>query len=112
MRRNQLPAGALDPTGRYFNPRFCCNFNGLMDATSGWGLAFMLDNRPRAYGRSAGTALWGGVFNTYFFIDFDAGIAASIFTQHLPFNHEATTSLFERFAALVYADDGASRGSR
>lgn len=103
LQENQIPTISMDPSERYYLPSTCCNFNGLMDSGSGWGLAAMLDFDARPYGRSAGTMLWGGIFNTYFFVDFESGVAASIFTQHLPFNHPATTTLFERFSELVYS---------
>ena len=74
-----------------------------MDENSKWGLAFMIDNNSKNYGRQPGTVAWGGVLNTYFFIDFKSGIAASIYTQHLPFNHFETTNLFDRFSEIVYS---------
>lgn len=103
MIRNQVGAISLDPTGRTYDPGSCCNFNGLMDKNSKWGLAFMIDNKATTYGRQAGTLIWGGYYNTYFFIDVKSGIAASIYTQHIPFNHPYTTSLFDRFAEIVYS---------
>ena len=102
MTKNQIGDISLDPTGWYFDPVRCCNFEGIMDENSKWGLAFMIDNTPKAYGRKAGTVLWGGYRNTYFYIDHKSGIAASIYTQHTPFNHEATVSLFEKFSEVLY----------
>ncbi len=102
MIQNQVGDINLNPDGRYFNPGVCCNFNGLMDDNSKWGLAFMIDNNSKNYGRQAGTATWGGLMNTYFYIDFKSGIAASIYTQHLPFNHYQTISLFEQFSEIIY----------
>ena len=103
MTRNQIGEIALNPEGKFFSPGTCCNFNGLMDENSKWGLAFMIDNNTKDYGRQAGTVVWGGYWNTYFYIDFKSGIAASIYTQHIPFNHFETTSLFEKFSEIVYS---------
>ncbi|NQT27233.1 beta-lactamase family protein [candidate division KSB1 bacterium] len=103
MIRNQIGDITLNPEGRYFDSGTCCNFNGLMSENSKWGLAFMIDNNPKYYGRKEGSVTWGGYMNTYFFIDFKLGIAASIYTQHMPFNHFETTSLFERFSEIIYA---------
>jgi CubicO group peptidase (beta-lactamase class C family) len=103
MNRNQVGAISLDPEGRYFEPGTCCRFNELMDENSKWGLAFMIDNTVKAYGRQAGTVTWGGYYNTYFYIDFKSGIAASIYSQHRPFNHIQTTSLFEKFSEIIYS---------
>jgi len=102
MIQNQVGDISLDPKDRLYNPGWCCNFNGLMSENSKWGLAFMIDNNPKPYGREAGTVLWGGLFNTYFYIDFKSGIAASMYSQHVPFNDFQTTSLFERFSEIIY----------
>jgi CubicO group peptidase (beta-lactamase class C family) len=102
MIKNQIGEISLDPTGWYFDPVRCCNFEGLMDGNSKWGLAFMIDNTPKSYGRKAGTVLWGGYRNTYFYLDYKSGIAASIYSQHLPFNHEATITLFDKFSEVFY----------
>ena len=102
MTRNQIGDISLNPEGRFFYPGTCCNFDGLMHENSRWGLAFMIDNNSKVYGREAGIVSWGGYMNTYFYIDFKSGIAASIYTQHIPFNHFETTSLFERFSEIIY----------
>jgi hypothetical protein len=68
----------------------------------GSGTAFMIDNNSKDYGRKVGTVTGGGLMNTYFYIDFKSGIAASIYTQHLPFNHDQTIALFEQFSAIIY----------
>jgi methyl acetate hydrolase len=103
MTGNQIGDITLNPEGKHFDLGRCCNFNGLMYENSRWGLAFMIDNNSKDYGRQDGTVLWGGYMNTYFFIDFKSGIAASIYTQHIPFNHFETTSLFDRFSEIVYS---------
>ena len=103
MTGNQIGDITFNPEGKHFDLGRCCNFNGLMYENSRWGLAFMIDNNSKDYGRQDGTVLWGGYMNTYFFIDFKSGIAASIYTQHIPFNHFETTSLFDRFSEIVYS---------
>jgi CubicO group peptidase (beta-lactamase class C family) len=103
MTKNQIGNISMKEAGAYFNAGFCCNFRGITSATSKWGLAWLIDNDDKPYGRKAGTVLWGGLLNTYFYIDYKSGIAASIYTQHLPFNHPATIGLFEKFSELVYS---------
>ena len=102
MIQNQVGDINLSPQDRHFNPGVCCNFNGLMDENSKWGLAFMIDNNSKEYGRQDGPVTWGGLMNTYFYIDFKSGIAASIYTQHLPFNNYQATSLFEQFSEIIF----------
>ncbi len=102
MNQNQVGTINLSPEGRVYDSADCCNFNGLMDEKSKWGLAYMIDNSPEDYGRREGTLMWGGLFNTYFYIDQKSGIAASIYTQHIPFNHPQTTRLFDTFSRTIY----------
>src|SRR5215831_9111907 len=86
MCRNQIGDISLADAGSYYNPGFCFNFKGFISANSKWGLAWLIDNNEKPYGRKAGTVLWGGLMNTYYYIDYESGVAASIYTQHLPFN--------------------------
>ena len=44
-----------------------------------------------------------GFWHVTSYIDYKSGIAASIYTQHIPFNHYETTSLFEKFSEIVYS---------
>jgi CubicO group peptidase (beta-lactamase class C family) len=102
MTKNQIGDMILDVENAYFQP-LCCDLRGLITKTSKWGLAWAIDNENKPYGRKAGTVFWGGSLNTYFYIDFRSGIAASIYTQHFPFNHPETTNLFDRFSEIVYS---------
>jgi len=101
-RKNQVGDISLEPSGRYFIPGSCCDFNGLMDEQTKWGYGWMSDMNDQPYGPRAGTVSWGGALNTYFYIDFKSGVAADIYTQHFPFNHPQTTDLFKKFSSLLY----------
>ena len=50
-----------------------------------WGLGYMLNVQPGPNGRSAGTVSWGGIFNTYYWIDPSKRVTGLIMTQILPF---------------------------
>ncbi len=102
MMQNHLGDISLDPSDWHYDPGTCSNFNGIIDKESKWGLATMIDNTAESYGRKSGTLVWGGYRNTYFYIDYKSGIAASIYSQHLPFNHSETISLFEKFSEVFY----------
>ena len=102
MMQNQIGDINMDSSGNYFNPAYCCNLEGFTSDKTKWGLAWAIDNQGREYGRKPGTVFWGGMMNTYFYIDYSSGITACIFTQHLPFNHPATTSLFDAFSKVIY----------
>ncbi len=105
MTKNQIGSISIHNPNAYFDPGNCCNFNGITSPTTTWGLAWLIDNEDKPYGRKAGTVLWGGARNTFFYIDFKSGIAASIYTQHRPFNHPATTGLFEKFSEIIYSSN-------
>jgi CubicO group peptidase (beta-lactamase class C family) len=102
MTENQIGNISMAEAGKYFTPDTCCNFKGITSSTTKWGLGGLIDNEDKPYGRRAGTILWGGLMNTYFYIDYKSGIAASIYSQYLPFNHTATTSLFDKFSEAIY----------
>ena len=102
MTKNQIGDVIIDIENAYFQP-LCCDFRGLLTTSSKWGLAWAIDNENKPYGRKAGTVFWGGSCNTFFYIDFKSGIAASIYTQHFPFNHPETTNLFEKFSEIIYS---------
>lgn len=103
MMENQIENISMANAGKFFVKGTCCNFKGITSATTKWGLGGLIDNEDKLYGRKAGTVLWGGLMNTYFYIDYQSGIAASIYTQHLPFNHPATNTLFTTFSKAIYS---------
>jgi methyl acetate hydrolase len=102
MNKNQIGNISMAAAGKFFVSSSCCNFEGITSGTTTWGLGALIDNEDKPYGRKSGTILWGGLMNTYFYIDYKSGVVASIYTQHLPFNHPATTSLFTTFSELIY----------
>jgi methyl acetate hydrolase len=75
----------------------------FMDGSQQFGLGVMVETRARAGGRSAGSFAWGGICNTWFWADREAGIAAVLFMQMSPFSDPACVRLLHRFEQLVYA---------
>jgi methyl acetate hydrolase len=67
-----------------------------------WGFGLMVNGRPVPGGRSIGSAGWWGIFNTTFWIDRRAGIAANLFMQFVPFYSQAAASVAQRFERAVY----------
>ncbi len=93
---------SMDIKDNYYGKARCCNFIGLIKPTANHGLAGVIDMESTSYGRKEGTLFWGGVYNTYWYIDRKSGVAATIYTQHVPFNHPITTSIFDKFSEIVY----------
>jgi methyl acetate hydrolase len=72
----------------------------------GWGcgLHLTLDDVPGM--RRAGTGDWGGLANSYYWIDRTAGLTGVVFTQLLPFFDERVLELAVGFEQAVYAEAG------
>jgi CubicO group peptidase (beta-lactamase class C family) len=71
-----------------------------VDVDLGPGAAWGLGLRVLEHGRKGG---WAGLFNTFYWIDRDARVAAGLYAQTLPFYDPDTVALFERFETLVSA---------
>lgn len=80
----------------------------LLDVPQGWGLGFHLYLADLPGMRSAGSADWSGLFNSFFWIDRKAGIGAVIATQLLPFFDDKMVQTILGFEAAVYAELDAS----
>jgi len=67
-----------------------------------WGLGFMINSEQVPRGRSAGSAAWAGLGNTYFWIDPTKSIAGVILTQLVPFADNKVLDLLGKFETEVY----------
>ena len=67
-----------------------------------WGLTFQINEVPGHTGRPAGTLMWAGLSNCYFWIDRKNGIGGAYLTQIFPFADEKSLTLFYEFEAAVY----------
>ena len=67
-----------------------------------WGLGYMLNLDPGPNGRSAGTVSWGGLFNTYYWLDPVRRVTGLIMTQILPFADPRVVALYGRFERAIY----------
>jgi methyl acetate hydrolase len=71
--------------------------------TRKWGFGHMINMQPLAGGRSAGSLTWGGLLNTYYWIDPARKIAAVFMTQVLPFADSRALRLYRQFEHGIYA---------
>jgi CubicO group peptidase (beta-lactamase class C family) len=102
MNRNQtgeLSAGVLKTA----NPLLTHDVDFFPGAPVRWGLGYMLNLEPGPNGRGAGTLSWGGLFNTYYWLDPGRRVAGVILTQILPFADPAVVRLYGAFERGVYA---------
>ena len=72
------------------------------DGRDKWGLGFMITARHVDGKRSAGSLSWGGLFNTYFWLDPARGVAGVILLQFLPFSDPQALALYTAFEREVY----------
>jgi methyl acetate hydrolase len=68
-----------------------------------WGYGLLLNSQDVPSMRRAWSGAWGGMCNTYFWVDRTTGIAGSIHSQFLPFVHQAALNLYVDFEQALYA---------
>jgi len=71
--------------------------------TKSWGMSFQINDAPAETGRPAGTLMWAGLANSYFWIDRSNGIGGAYLSQILPFADVSSVELFTAFETAVYA---------
>ena len=94
----QIPAGVL----KTYAPALSNDVDFFPGAEIRWGLGYMLNVGPGPNGRSAGTVSWGGIFNTYYWLDPAKKVTGLIMTQVLPFADARVLKLYGQFERAVY----------
>ena len=98
-----LPAGVM----RTARPEMSNDVDLFPGTRVRWGLGYMLNLDPGPSGRSAGTVSWGGIYNTYYWLDPGRRVAGVILTQILPFADARVLGLYGRFERAIYEVLGA-----
>jgi CubicO group peptidase (beta-lactamase class C family) len=97
-------------------PDTSMDFTFINGGRDRWGLGFLITTDHVAGKRSAGSLSWGGIDNTYFWVDPTRGIAGVIMMQFLPFADTKALAVYDSFERSVYglvaASSGASRSKR
>ena len=99
MEQNEIGAVSV-PALKSALPR-SADFTFIADGRDKWGIGFLITVDQVPGKRSPGSLSWGGINNTYFWIDPTRGIAGVIMMQYLPFADAkalATYDVFERGA--------------
>jgi CubicO group peptidase (beta-lactamase class C family) len=73
------------------------------DIVKKWGLSFLITTAMTPEGRSPGSLAWGGLANTYFWIDPSRDVTGVILMQVLPFIDPKCMEAFAGFERGVYA---------
>ena len=78
------------------------DFTFIADGRDKWGLGFLITADQVQGKRSPGSLSWGGINNTYFWIDPTRGIAGVIMMQYLPFADAKALSVYDTFERGAY----------
>ncbi|HYM21887.1 MAG TPA: serine hydrolase domain-containing protein [Vicinamibacterales bacterium] len=101
MGRNQIGAIGVRALKTALPP-MSMDFSFIDDGKDKWGLGFLITSKHAPGKRSAGSLSWGGIDNTYFWIDPQRGIAGVILMQFLPFADTKALAVYETFERGVY----------
>jgi methyl acetate hydrolase len=74
-----------------------------------WGLGFLITTDQVPGKRSPGSLSWGGINNTYFWIDPSRGIGGVILMQYLPFPDAKALAVYDAFERGAYQLVSATR---
>jgi CubicO group peptidase (beta-lactamase class C family) len=78
------------------------DFTFIADGRDKWGLGFLITADQVPGKRSPGSLSWGGINNTYFWIDPSRGIAGVIMMQYLPFADAKALAVYDTFERGAY----------
>ena len=78
------------------------DFTFIADGRDKWGLGFLITADQVPGKRSPGSLSWGGINNTYFWIDPARGIAGVIMMQYLPFADAKALAAYDAFERGAY----------
>jgi methyl acetate hydrolase len=79
------------------------DFAFVADGRDKWGLGFLITADHVPGKRSAGSLSWGGINNTYFWLDPTRGIAGVILMQFLPFADPKALAVYDKFERGTYS---------
>jgi methyl acetate hydrolase len=84
------------------------DFTFVNDGRDKWGLGFLITSAHVSGKRSEGSLSWGGINNTYFWLDPSRGVAGVIMMQFLPFADAKALGVYDFFERGVYRTADAS----
>jgi methyl acetate hydrolase len=100
MEQNQIGAVTV-PALKTAMPR-SADFTFIADGRDKWGLGFLITMDQVPGKRSPGSVSWGGINNTFFWIDPARGIAGTIMMQYLPFADAKALAAYDAFERGAY----------
>ena len=67
-----------------------------------WTLGYLLTTEQAPTGRTAGSLAWGGLANTYYWLDPTSGVTGLILTQIFPFADPTVLEIVGQFERAIY----------
>lgn len=107
MGRNHIGAVSV-PALKSALPR-SADFTFIADGRDKWGLGFLITTDQVPGKRSPGSLSWGGINNTFFWVDQGRGIAGVIMMQYLPFADAKALAVYDAFERGAYGFVTAAR---
>jgi methyl acetate hydrolase len=91
------------PKLRSDNPAMALEVEMFPGQVKKWGLSFIINTAEVAGGRAAESLAWGGVHNTFFWIDINRRITAVVMMQILPASDPHVLATMVNFEQALYA---------
>jgi CubicO group peptidase (beta-lactamase class C family) len=76
----------------------------FMDGSQRFGFGVMIETRKHPGKREIGAYGWGGIVNTFFWVDPERDLAAVLMLQLAPFASRPAVEVLDRFETAVYRD--------
>ncbi|MGE3176910.1 MAG: serine hydrolase domain-containing protein [Vicinamibacterales bacterium] len=108
MSENHMGAVSAHAT-RTAMPDRSADFTFINEGRDKWGLGFLITMESAPGLRSVGSLSWGGINNTYFWVDRARGIAGVILMQFLPFADAKALAVYRDFERAVYRTTAVSQ---
>jgi methyl acetate hydrolase len=83
-------------------PDLSADFTFVADGRDKWGLGFQITTDAVPGKRAPGSLSWGGINNTFFWLDPKTGVAGVILMQYLPFADAKALGVYDAFERAVY----------
>jgi methyl acetate hydrolase len=107
MQQNHI--GSLGvPAQKSALPERSDDFSFINHDRDKWGLGFLITTDAVPGRRCAGSLSWGGLNNTYYWLDPTRGITGVMLMQFLPFADRKALGLYDTFERGIYRIDDAS----
>lgn len=101
LSRNQIGAVNVHAI-KSAQPALSADFSFVNEGKDKWSLGFQITGENEPGLRSAGSLSWGGINNTYFWLDPSRGVAGVILMQFLPFADASALRVYRDFERAVY----------